>query len=103
MHLGRRVILSLVVALAVSGASAAEAQDSSWGNLDVSLARIDYDLSGTGNAAGLAIRAKHDLSSNVRFELGGVFAKPEQQFGPSTLFLPEAQLQYRWHTGRVSP
>jgi opacity protein-like surface antigen len=28
---------------------------------------------------------------------------PNQQFGPSTLFVPEAQLRHRWDVGRVSP
>jgi hypothetical protein len=96
-------MLSAVVALTFVGASVAEAQDSRWGDLAVSLARIDYDLSGTGSAAGLAVRTRRDLSSNLRLELGGIFAKPEQQFGPSTLFIPEAQLQYRWQAARLSP
>jgi opacity protein-like surface antigen len=85
------------------GVAFAQTQDSSWGNLTVSAARIDYDLSGTGTAAGLAVRTTRNLSSNVSLELGSVFAKPEQQFGPSTLFMPEAQLRYRWNTGRVTP
>ena len=73
------------------------------GDVTVSTARIDYDLSGTGTAPGLAVRTTLNLSSNVSLEFGGVFAKPEQQFGPSTLFMPETQLRYRWSAGRISP
>jgi hypothetical protein len=96
------LVSSFVVALAVAGASPARAQDS-FGDLNISLARIDYDLSGTGSAAALAVRTSHDLSSNVRLEVGALFARPDQQFGPSTLFMPEVQLQYRWNTGRFTP
>ena len=96
-------IAVLVFALATAGVSRAEAQTSSWGDLSVSAARIDFDLSGVGTAAGLAVRATRDLSSSVSLEAGGLFAKPDQQFGPSTLFLPEALLRYRWQAGRFSP
>jgi opacity protein-like surface antigen len=85
------------------GAPAAHAQDSPWGDLAISVARLDYDLSGVGSAPAFAVRATRDLSEHVRLEYGALFAKPDQQFGPSTLFIPEAQLQYRWNAGRVSP
>jgi opacity protein-like surface antigen len=102
MAFGVRLTLSFVCALSIVGVSTAHAQ-SAWGDLSVSAARIDYDLSGTGSAAGVAVRTTRDVTSNVRVEFGGLFAKPAQQFGPSTLFMPEAQLQYRWSAGRVSP
>ena len=99
-----RVVSALVLALVASNAAPAAAQDKSWGDIKVSLARIDYDLSGTGSAAGLAVRTTRDISPNVRLEFGALFAKPEQQFvGTSTLFVPEVQLQYRWNLGRVAP
>jgi hypothetical protein len=103
MRFGFRYVLLCVFSLVVAGVSAAHAQSASWGELAVSAARLDYDLSGVGNAPGLAVRATRNLSSNVSLEFGGLFAKPDQQFGPSTLFMPEAQLRYRWNTGRVSP
>jgi opacity protein-like surface antigen len=104
MRSGARFILSLsfVAALLFIGASPARAQES-FGDLNVSFARLDYDLAGTGNAPALAVRTTHSLTSNVRLEVGALFAKPEQRFGPSTLFAPEAQLQYRWNIGRVAP
>lgn len=97
------VSFSFVAALLFVGASPARAQES-FGDLKVSVARLDYDLSGTGTTAALSVRTAHYLSPNLRLEVGGLFAKPEQQFvGRSTLFAPEAQLQYRWNIGRVEP
>jgi len=103
MSFERRLIVSAVFALAVVGVPTAHAQESAWGDLTVSAARIDYDLSGTGSAAGIAVRTRRNLTSHATLEFGGLFAKPEQQFGPSTLFVPEAQFQYRWGAGRLSP
>jgi opacity protein-like surface antigen len=103
MTFGARVVSSFAFAIIVAGAAHAQAQQPAWGDLTVSAARIDYDLSGTGSAAGVAVRTSRNLTSNVRLEFGGLFAKPDQQFGPSTLFMPEAQLQYRWDVGRFSP
>ena len=77
--------------------------DTPWGDLSVSALRLDYDLSGTGNAPGLAIRSTKNLSTNVSVEFGGVYAAPSQQFGSSSLFMPEAQLRYRWNVGRFFP
>jgi opacity protein-like surface antigen len=81
----------------------AYAQHTSWGDLSASVARVDYDLSGVGSAPGVAVRLTRDLSSNVSLEVGGLFAKPDQQFGRSSLFMPEAQIRYRWNAGRLSP
>ena len=103
MSFATRVVFSFVMALMVAGVSTARAQESAWGDLTLSAARIDYDLSGTGTAAGVAVRTTRDLTSTIRLELGGLFARPAQQFGPSTLFVPEAQLQYHWGGGRISP
>jgi hypothetical protein len=105
MQFGYRVMIScvFVFAVAVAGASTAQAQGAGWGDLAISAVRLDYDLSGVGNAPGVAVRARRDLSSHVRLEIGGLFAKPDQQFGQSTLLVPEAQLQYRWGMGRLSP
>jgi hypothetical protein len=95
--------LSFAFALVISAASTAQAQTSGWGALSISAARIDYDLSGTGNAPGFAIRTTRDLSPNVALEFGGVFAKLEQPLGTSPLFMPEAHIRYRWNLGRFSP
>ena len=103
------VIRSLAFVVLVSGAAPAHAQDSSWGEVSVTAGRVDYDLSGTGSAAGLAIRVRKDFTPGLGLELRGLFARPCQQFqscedvGPATLFVPEAQLQYRWSAGRLEP
>ncbi len=103
MSFGGRLAISTVFALAVAGVFDAHAQEPAWGDLTVSAAGLNYDLSGTGNAAGVVVRTRRSLTSHVGLEFGGLFAKPAQQFGPSTLFVPEAQLQYRWGAGRLSP
>ena len=101
MRLGVRYVLLMVFSLAVAGVAVAQAQ--TW-DLAVSAARVDYDLSGVGNAPGVAVRATRSLSSSVDVEFGGLYARPSQQFvGTTTLLVPEAQLRYRWNAGRVSP
>ena len=102
MQFGCRVVLSFLGAFALSGLSVAHAQQPSWG-LSVSGSRVDYDLSGVGSTAGVAVRATRALSPHVSLELRSLFAQPRQQFGSSTLFAPEAQLQYRWNAGRLEP
>jgi hypothetical protein len=102
MRVGSRVIALFAFVVVVAGASMAHAQDSAW-QLGVSVSHLDYDLSGTGQVPALAVRAKRDLFSNVSLEVGGSYAKPSQQFGSSTLFMPEAQVHYNWTAGRVSP
>lgn len=99
--MGRSKFLVLfAVSTFVLLASPAHAQ---WGDVKISLARVDFDLSGTGNAPGLTVRTTRHLTDNVNLEIGGLFAKPDQQFGPSTLFAPEAHLQYHWTAGRFFP
>jgi hypothetical protein len=103
MLAARRVVFFFAVALILSSPSMAGAQDRSWGDIKISLAAVDFDLSGTGSAAALAVRTTRNISSSVKLEIGALYAKPEQQFGPSTLFAPEAQLQYHWKAGRLAP
>ena len=109
-----RVLLSSVFAILICGASAASAQGTSWGDLAVSAGRVDFDLSGTGNGRTLVVRATRQLSSHVDLEFRGLYSKycgdqflgkcePNGLRGSTSLFIPEAQLQYRWVLGRVSP
>jgi hypothetical protein len=102
LRFGHHVRIVVAFSFLIGGVSAAHAQDA-WGDLAVSAVRIDYDLSGVGSAPGLALRTTRDVSANVSLEFGGVFAKPNQQFGPSTLFMPDAHVRYRWNAGRLSP
>jgi hypothetical protein len=91
------------VTLPAPSARAQTSQNSGWGDLSISAARIDYDLSGVGSAPGFSIRTTRDLSPNVALEFGGVFAKLEQPLGTTPLFMPEAHVRYRWNLGRFSP
>lgn len=96
-----------VIAIVFASASAAAAQDA-WA-LNVSANYMDFDLSGTGQTSGLAVRATRNLTPSVVLEVGSAFARPCQQFqdcrgvGRATLFAPEAQLQYHWRLGRIEP
>src|SRR4026207_2211086 len=96
----RSVILSFVLLLA--GSLPAFAQEPRW-DLGISAARIDYDLSGTGSAAGVAVRAVRHITPHCAVEMRGLLARPELQSGPAMLFAPDVQAQYRWQTARVSP
>jgi hypothetical protein len=100
MRLGLLAFSFVICGFAVSPALA---QDRSWGDIAVSGVGMNYDLSGVGNAPGVAVRATRDVSDSVVLEFRGLFAKPQQQFGASTLVVPEAQLQYRWHVSRLTP
>lgn len=102
-----RVFCSLAMVLLAS-VSTARAQGS-WSEISVLAARVDFDLSGTGQTNGVAVRATRSFTPHVVLELRSLFARPCQQFqdcremGPATLFAPEAQLQYHWALGRIEP
>jgi hypothetical protein len=98
-----RVITTLSFALALAGVATAHAQNPSSVGITVSAMMINYDLSGVGTTPGIAVRSTYPLAGHVSLEFGGVFATPDQQFGASSLFIPEAQLRYRWSAGRVAP
>jgi opacity protein-like surface antigen len=96
----RSVVLSCVFLLATS--VAASAQSSNW-EFGASLGRIDFDLSGSGHAAGVSGRAVRHLTPHVGLEVRGLFARPVQQSGPALLIAPDVQVQYRWNLARFSP
>ena len=96
----RSFILSCVCVLA--GSASAFGQTPSW-DLAVAAARVDYDLSGTGSARGLAAGATRYFTPHLGLEIRALFAKPLQQSGPSNLFAPDVQIQYRWNIARLSP
>jgi len=103
-----RTFASFIFTIAVASVTVTNAQDS-WSALSVSAGYMDFDLSGTGQTTGVAIRATRSLTPNIVLEVGSTFARPCQQFqdckgvGPATLFAPEAQLEYHWALGRVEP
>lgn len=112
--MGLRVLQSFVFITLLAGASAAHAQDATWGDLSVSAGRMDFDLAGTGNARGVAVRATRHLTPHLGVEVRGFYARycgdqylgkcvPNPLRDSTSIFMPEAQLQYRWSVGRVSP
>ena len=100
MHVCLLASLSFAFLLACGSASA---QDSPRWNVGVAAVGVQYDLSGVGNAPGVAVRAGRDVTPKLVLELRGLLAWPDLQSGPSTFFVPEAQLQYRWNVARFSP
>jgi hypothetical protein len=96
----RSFIVGCVCLLA--GSTSAFAQTPSW-HFGVSAARVDYDLSGTGTASGIAAGAARQVTPRLDIEIRGLFAQPLQQSGPSTLVAPDLQLHYRWNLARLSP
>ena len=90
-----------VISFLAAGATPAFAQSGT--SLVLGGGVSNFDLSGTGNVPVFSARVTQDLGSNVVVEGGVVFAKPDQQFGPSTLIIPEAQLQYHFPIGRFTP
>ena len=109
-------MLAFMSALLIASEARAQVQRASpsWGDLAVSAGRVDFDLSGTGTARALAVRTTRHLTPHVSLEFGGLYARycgdqirgecvGNQLGGTTSMFLPEAQLQYRWNVGRVSP
>ena len=100
-----RRVHSLVVGCAFVGlaATTAQAQNRSWGDVAVSVAAVDFDLSGTGQATGVAVRMTREMTRHLVLEARGLFTQPTQQFDSSTVVIPEGQLHYRWHKARWTP
>ena len=105
-----RSILTVTVAVVLVGATAgrAFAQDVPRGRtavdgIEVVTGLMDYDMSGTGQTIPIAIRGSKALSNRLALEFGATIAAPQQQFGPSRVVVPEAQLSYSWQLGRVRP
>lgn len=95
-------LLTLSVSMISAAATNALAQESPW---RVSLAGgvVDYDLSGTGQTVGTAVRGERVLTDRLSLEVGSLLARPAEQSGTSTLLAPEALLRYVFMDGRFSP
>ena len=102
MQIGRLLFVTALIMFAACGSAEAQlpaAQHGITGTAGV----MDFDLSGTGQTFVAAVRATRAITDHVGVEVGASFAKPEQQFGPSTFLAPDLQLQYHWRVGRVRP
>lgn len=94
----------LLLAVAAASASAQVARRTLPPSVSVHAGAFFFDLSGTGTAPMVAIRATRSLSRVALLEPGIVAAFPEQQFGERTTFLaPEVQLQFQWPNSRLAP
>jgi hypothetical protein len=102
MQIGRRFYAAFLITFVVASAAHAQ-QPAARHSLSVAVGIMDFDLSGTGQTFVAAVRATRALTDHVAVEIGGSFAKPDQQFGPSTLIAPDLHLQYYWQIGRVRP
>lgn len=72
--------------------------------ISVSAGASQFDLSGTGVAPIIAVRADMPLGRIVLVEGGVGFTRPDQQFGSrTTLVVPEVQLQAQLPLGSFMP
>ena len=91
------------LALSTAGAAAQTATPPAGPGITLAAGVMNFDLSGTGNTAVGAIRADFPLSRIFAVEAAVAVAKPDQQFGSSTIVFPEVQLQASAPLGRVAP
>jgi hypothetical protein len=73
------------------------------GSIEVASGLMDYDLSGTGKAMPVSIRATVPVTRRLDIQFGGTLAAPQQQFGGSLFVVPEAHIRYSWRLARVEP
>jgi opacity protein-like surface antigen len=99
MTIVRTLSLVLLITTATSGVAFAQARTT----LSLGAGVTNFDLSGTGTTPVFTARVSRGLPAKFVIEGGLVFAKPEQQFGASTLIAPEAQLQFHLPVGRFTP
>ena len=93
------VVASFLVCATARTAHAQAAQNT----VVAGIGAVQFDLSGTGTAPGMTIRATRALSNHLAVEGSLPVAWPTQDFGRSKLFAPEAQLQYHWLAGPFRP
>ena len=102
MRFRRSTVMAFALAV-VSAQASLWAQESARWDVGVAASIVNYDLSGVGTTPGVVVRASRDLTPHVVLEARGLFARPDQQSGPSTFLAPEAQVQYRWNVARFTP
>lgn len=97
-----QILVLLLAAILLTG-SVARAQDAAPPTLTISGGVMDFDLSGTGQTWVAGVRFIRPLTSHLAIEIGTSYARPEQDFGETTLFAPDFHLQYHWQVGPVRP
>ena len=93
------LVVGFLLFATIRTAHAQAAQNSLTAGVSV----VQFDLSGTGTAPGMTIRASRALTAHVAIEGSLPVAWPTQDFGGSKLFAPEAHLQYHWLAGSFRP
>lgn len=97
------IIRTLAFALLSVAATSAPAFAQNETSLLLGGGVMNFDLSGTGTVPAFTARVSRDLGANFVVEGAVLVAKPDQQFGPSTVIAPEVQLQYHLPAGRFTP
>ena len=100
-----RVVSSFCLAAALvlfAGTRTAEAQ-AAQNTLVAGFGAVNFDLSGTGVAPGMTIRATRALTDHLAVEGSFPLSWLTEDFGRSKLFAPEAHLQYHWQAGPFRP
>lgn len=91
----------LAAALTLPLPALAAAQEAS--HVSVMAGVTEFDLSGVGTTGIYAVRADVPVWPNLLLEGSLSYARLDQQFGRSDLFIPEAQVQLQGTWGRFSP
>lgn len=91
------------LALLLQVASPAVGSDSRATEVGISGGVLQFDLSGTGNTPLFSLHVDRRVLGDWAIGANVSFARPKQQFGSTTLFIPEGQIQYQWQLGRVHP
>lgn len=86
------VVAALLVTLVVHPAAA---QDRPSTRLSLMAGITEFDLSGVNTAAMFAVRVDRPFHPRVLGEASLSYARLEQQFGRSELFIPEIQVQFQ--------
>lgn len=101
-----RPFVAVLAASVVALPARAPAQEAEPPTASVSLLAgvFQFDLSGTGTAPVLAVRAATPVQRNVLLEGGLTLARPDEDFGGrSTWLFPEVQAQLQAPWRRVAP
>lgn len=97
------VFLSLTALLLTATVARAQDAAAAQPTLTISGGVMDFDLSGTGQTWVAGVRFIRPFTSHLAIEIGTSYARPEQDFGETTLFAPDFHLQYHWKIGPVRP
>jgi len=106
VHIRACTLTFVFVVFALSGivpAAHAQEQTAARNEVGVGVGAMNFDLSGTGNTWGTAVRGTRALTDHVALEAGVSIARPQQTSDRVHFIAPEAQLQYFWKAGRVRP